>query len=151
MSGGLGGMEMDEAEEVHAAVQSPSPQKRSTKGKERAVEGDIDMSVDDEERKGRSTEMKSLCCFLFSRSQWALIYTFSNTKRFEITSQQHLYTPITCFSPASNPISPNFNNEIIFGATASRPYNIRERQRRLTTKARRGQDAAEDAQAVDAS
>ena len=62
MSGGLGGMEMDEDEEVHVAVQSPSPQKRSTKGKERAVEGDADMSVDDE-RKGRSTELKSSCCF----------------------------------------------------------------------------------------
>ena len=63
MSGGLGGMEMDEDEEVHVAVQSPSPQKRSAKDKERAVEGDVDMSVDDEERRGRSTEMKSSCCF----------------------------------------------------------------------------------------
>ena len=33
-------------------VQSPSPQKRSTKGKERAVEGDVDILVDDEETKG---------------------------------------------------------------------------------------------------
>jgi len=37
---------------VHVTVQSPSPQKRSTKGKERAVEGDVDILVDDEETKG---------------------------------------------------------------------------------------------------
>jgi hypothetical protein len=77
MSGGLGGMEMDGDEEVpvvHVTVQSPGPQKRSTKGKERAVEGDVDMLVDDEERRERSTEMKSSCCFPFSRSRWALIY-----------------------------------------------------------------------------
>ena len=66
MSGGLGGMEMDGDEEVptvHVTVQSPSPQKRSSKGKERAVEGDVDM-MDDEERRGRSREMNGSCCFL---------------------------------------------------------------------------------------
>jgi hypothetical protein len=69
MSGGLGGMEMDGDEEVpvvHVTVQSPGPQKRSTKGKERAVEGDVDMLVDDEERRERSTEMKSSRCFPLS-------------------------------------------------------------------------------------
>jgi hypothetical protein len=67
MGGGLGGMEMDRDEEVpvvHVSVQSLTPQRRSTKGKEKALESDVDMLVDDEERRGRSREIIGLCCFL---------------------------------------------------------------------------------------
>ena len=71
MSGGLGGMEMDEVPAVR--IESPVPQKRSGKGKERAVDGDVEMSDDVEERRGRSRETKSLYFILFSRSRWSLI------------------------------------------------------------------------------
>jgi len=99
MSGGLGGMEMDGDEEVpvvQVTIQSPSPHRRGTKGKERAVEGDVDMFVDDEETRGRSTEMKSSCCPLFSRSRWALIYSFF----------LHLGTPNASKSPANSTYIP---------------------------------------------
>jgi len=105
MSGGLSGMEMDgdAVPVVHVTVQCPSPQKRSTKGKERAVESDVDMLVDDEERKERSRETKGLCCFFIllfmTGAHLFLTFTFRNTKLFEITSQRHLYTSISRFSP----------------------------------------------------
>jgi hypothetical protein len=74
MSGGLGGMEMDRDEEVHVTVQ---------------VEGDVNILVDDKETKGRSTEMKSSCCFLLLSftmgAHLFLVFIFRNTKRFEIT------------------------------------------------------------------
>lgn len=75
MSGGLGGMEMDNEEEVPVVrIQNSSPPKRSAKGKEKAVEGDVDMLVDVEER-GRSKEMKSLC-FIFLVSSFLLLSFF---------------------------------------------------------------------------
>jgi hypothetical protein len=68
MSGGLG---VDEVPAVR--IESPGPQKRSGKGKERVVDGDAEMSNDVEERRGRLREMKSLYFILFSRSRWSLI------------------------------------------------------------------------------
>jgi hypothetical protein len=67
MSGGMGGMEMcgDEADEVPVVtVRVPSPQKRNGKGKERAVERDVDI-LDVEERRGRLREAKGICLFSF--------------------------------------------------------------------------------------
>jgi len=95
--------------------------------------------------------MKGLCCFfilLFMMGAHlflALSLTFRNTKHFELTCQQRLYTPIARFPPTSNAIFLNLKDGTIFGSAASRPYNIRELQRRLTTKTGRGQDAAQDA------
>ena len=133
MSGGLGGMEIDgdEVPVVHVTVQSASPQKRSAKGKESAMESDADMLVNDEERKERSQGMKGLCCFFIflfmTGAHLFLAFTFRNTKRFKITCQRHLCTPIACFPPTSNAIFPNLKNGTIFGCAA---YNIRELQRR---------------------
>lgn len=53
----------EEVPVVHSSVQSPIPQKCSAKNKERAVEG-VDMFVGDAERRERSREIQSLCCFL---------------------------------------------------------------------------------------
>ena len=110
---------------------------------------DVGMLVDEEEGKERLREMKGLCCFfilLFTTSAHLfLAFTFRNTKRFEITNQRHLYTPIARFSPTSNAIFPNLKNGTIFGSVASRPYTIKD------DSPGRGQDAAQDAQAVDAS
>jgi len=88
MSGGLGGMEMDEVPVVR--VQSPSPQKRNGKGKERAVESD------GQERRGRSKEMKSISFFFFSHlfplvsllsfKKVAQLFVFRTTKRFKIAT-----------------------------------------------------------------
>ena len=53
---------------------------------------------------------------LFPRSRWLLIYPFffhlRNTKRFEITPQQHIYTPVARFSSTSNAISPKLSAEL---------------------------------------
>jgi len=77
----------------------------------RAVEGDVDMFVDDEERRERSREIQSLCCFLllfffccflFSRRSF---FISRNTKRFEITGQQHLYTPTRFLSTSRTELS----------------------------------------------
>ena len=76
---------MDEDEEVpvvHASVQihSPSPQKQkcSVKGKEKAVEGDVDMSVDDRESKGRDSGKFRVCVVFFS-SSFVLFFILSFT------------------------------------------------------------------------
>ena len=58
-------------------VPNPSPQKRNGKGKETAVESDVEM-CDGEERRGRSKHTKGLCfffCFLahFSLSFYSLV------------------------------------------------------------------------------
>jgi len=46
---------------------------------------------------------------------------------------------------------PSFTMCSLFSSTASRPYDIGERQRQLGIKPGGGQDAAQDAQVVDAS
>ena len=88
--------------------------------------GDMDMFVDDEERKERSREIHGLCCFLLLFIVFFILSTLilylRNTKRFKITSQQHLHTLISRFSPTSGSISSNFKNRAIFVAMASRPY-----------------------------
>ena len=63
MCGGLGGMEMDEVPVVR--VESPS---RNGKGKERAVDGDVEMF--NGERRGQSRETKSLFSF------YSLVYNY---------------------------------------------------------------------------
>jgi len=89
--------------------------------------GDMDMFVDDEERKERSREIHGLCCFLLLFIVFFILSTLilylRNTKRFKITSQQHLHTLISRFSPTSGSISSNFKNRAIFVAMASRPYS----------------------------
>jgi len=77
-----------------------------------------------------------LRCFLSPRSQWSLIcpssFHLKNTKRLEITRQQHLYTPVARFSSTSNAISPKLSAEL-------RPPNPTISNNGLTTKAGRGQ------------
>ena len=54
--------------------------------------------------------------FLIPRSRWSLIcpsfFHLRSTKHFEITRQQHLYTPITRFSSTSNANSPKLSAEL---------------------------------------
>ena len=97
-NGGLGGMEMDEVPVL--IVPSPSPQKRNGKGKERAVESDVEM-CDGEERRGRSKNTKGLCffsliflcLFILLFPMVAHLFAFRTAKRVKITTQSYLYNP----------------------------------------------------------
>ena len=109
MSGGFGGMEMDEVPVL--IVSSPSPQKRNGKGKERAVESDVEM-CDGEERRGRSKHTKGLCfffsliflcLFILLFAMVAHLFAFRTAKRVEITTQSYLYTPPCPLLPHTEP------------------------------------------------
>jgi len=82
--------------------------------------------------KGRSREIKGLCCFFIYLlipfcspivvfffilsftmvAHLSIFFHLRNTKRFQITRQQHLYTPVACFSSTSNAISPRLSAEL---------------------------------------
>ena len=105
------------------------------------MESDVEM-CDGEERRRRSKEMKGLCFsfFFFSLiflylfiplfAMVAHLFAFRTAKRVE--SRNH-HSIILIYH-----IEPDLKNGGIFGATAPRPYFIRERQGPSTAKTGRG-------------
>jgi len=133
MSGGLGGMEMDEVPAVR--IESPGPQKRSGKGgKGRWM---VMWRCPTMLRRGEVDRQKRRVCISFySLVPDGCSFYFI----LSLGPNRHIYTCVTRFASTFNTISSHFKNGIIFRTTAPR-----SRERRAATKVGRGQDATEDA------